>query len=71
MADGTSTEEGGDSTMTRPASAESLEGYKRRAHDLATAHGKPQVARVLLHLFGGATCPACDTEFVVAERVGG
>ncbi|CAL9487545.1 hypothetical protein SUDANB95_03149 [Actinosynnema sp. ALI-1.44] len=71
VADGTCTEEGGDSTMTRPASAERLEGVTRRAHDLATAHGKPRVARVLLHLFGQATCPACGSEFVVAERVGG
>lgn len=71
VADGTCTEEGGESTVTRPASAERLEGSERRAHDLATAHGKPRVARVLLHLYGKATCPACGTEFAVAERVGG
>ncbi|GAA0221248.1 hypothetical protein GCM10010492_19210 [Saccharothrix mutabilis subsp. mutabilis] len=71
VADGTCAEEGGESTMTRPANAERLEGSERRAHDLATAHGKQQVARVLLHLYGQATCPACGSEFVVAERVGG
>ncbi len=69
VVDGTCTEEGGESTPARPADPLELEGVERRAHDLASGHGNPRVARVLLHLFGRATCPACNADFAVAERV--
>ncbi|KOX34236.1 hypothetical protein ADK67_04335 [Saccharothrix sp. NRRL B-16348] len=68
-AQGTCAEDGGGSTSLRPADPTTLDGVGGRLHGLATAHGQAKVARVLVHVFGGATCPSCGTEFVVADQV--
>ncbi|MFJ8545915.1 hypothetical protein ACIRFH_28670 [Streptomyces sp. NPDC093586] len=52
-----------------PADPASLTGLGRRLHDLALADGQGEVAHVLTHVFGGATCPDCGTGFSVAARI--
>ncbi|MFC8794142.1 hypothetical protein [Streptomyces cinereoruber] len=51
---------------TRPAD---LEGLGRRLHDIALADGHHDVAHALTFVFGSATCPDCETDFSVADRI--
>ncbi|MFF2616567.1 hypothetical protein [Kitasatospora sp. NPDC058046] len=53
----------------RPADPADLDGIGRRLHDLALADGQREVAHALTHVFGGATCPDCGTDFPVADRI--
>ncbi|MEU6764077.1 hypothetical protein ABZ916_16320 [Streptomyces sp. NPDC046853] len=53
----------------RPANPADLTGIGRRLHDLARTDEQQTVARALTHLFGQATCPACETSFSVEARV--
>ncbi|MFS8096598.1 hypothetical protein LFM09_05605 [Lentzea alba] len=51
----------------RPADPAQLTGIGRRVYETAANHGKKKVARVFLHAFGQATCPACGIEVTVAD----
>ncbi|MCW5250549.1 hypothetical protein [Streptomyces sp. SHP 1-2] len=53
----------------RPASPTSLEGIGSRLHGIALTDGQHEIAHVLTHVFGNATCPDCETDFSVADRV--
>jgi hypothetical protein len=46
-------------TTVVPSDPVRLTGSEARAHDLATTHRRPQVAKQLLDLFGMFQCPAC------------
>ena len=61
--------EAGGRTPLRPADPGELTGVGRRLHDLAARDGQDEVARLVVHAFGAATCPACGVDFAVAERV--
>ncbi|MFJ8229893.1 hypothetical protein ACIQ9E_08025 [Streptomyces sp. NPDC094448] len=52
---------------TRPAD---LEGIGTRLHGIALNDGRHEVAHVLTYVFGNATCPDCETDFSVADRIG-
>ncbi|MGW6934152.1 hypothetical protein ACWGE0_29130 [Lentzea sp. NPDC054927] len=67
--DGTCTDETGASRPLVPADSARLTGIGRRLHDTATGHGRDNVAQAFLRLFGQATCPACEADFTIAERV--
>ncbi|WP_435058813.1 hypothetical protein [Streptomyces sp. bgisy060] len=58
-----------DTRPLRPAGRTDLEGIGRRLHDIARADGQHDVAHLLTHVFGNATCPDCDTDFSVPDRV--
>ncbi|NKE59970.1 hypothetical protein FXN61_25490 [Lentzea sp. PSKA42] len=53
----------------RPADAAALDGIGRRLCETATSHGQERVARVFRHVFGQATCPACETVVTVSEQI--
>ncbi|MER7701789.1 hypothetical protein ABTX81_02650 [Kitasatospora sp. NPDC097605] len=53
----------------RPAAPAELDGIGRRLHELALADGRSEVAHVLTHVFGHATCPVCEADFPVADRI--
>ncbi|MGY0071875.1 hypothetical protein ACWZEH_35065 (plasmid) [Streptomyces sp. QTS137] len=53
----------------RPTSPGSLEGIGSRLHDIALTDGQHEVAHVLTYVFGNTTCPNCETDFSVADRV--
>ncbi|GAA1382547.1 hypothetical protein GCM10009639_01800 [Kitasatospora putterlickiae] len=53
----------------RPAAPADLNGIGRRLHDRALADGRQEVAHVLTHVFGHATCPSCEADFAVADRI--
>ncbi|MFD8688229.1 hypothetical protein [Streptomyces sp. NPDC059651] len=53
----------------RPTSPEFLEGIGSRLHNMALDDGQHEVAHVLTYVFGNATCPDCETDFSVADRV--
>ncbi|MFE5599349.1 hypothetical protein ACFQ8O_09175 [Streptomyces coelicoflavus] len=53
----------------RPADPAGLDGIGRRLHDLARSDGHPEVAHTLTQVFGHATCPDCETDFPVADRI--
>ncbi|MDI9887185.1 transposase [Streptomyces sp. HNM0645] len=62
----------GDDVETRPllpANPANLDGIGRRLHDIALSDGHHEVAHVLTHVFGHATCPDCETNFSVADQV--
>jgi len=63
-------DDGVDTRPLRPASPADLEGIGRRLHGIALADGRHEVAHALTHVFGNATCPDCETDFSVADRVG-
>ncbi|MFJ2785501.1 MULTISPECIES: hypothetical protein [unclassified Streptomyces] len=57
---------------TRPLRATvpaDLEGIGARLHRIALTDGRHEVAHVLTYVFGNATCPDCETDFSVADRV--
>ncbi|MER7759198.1 hypothetical protein [Streptomyces sp. NPDC097619] len=53
----------------RPAAPAALDGIGRRLHDLALSDGRSEVAHLLTYVFGAATCPDCDTDFAVPDRI--
>ncbi|MFH8620514.1 hypothetical protein ACH4A8_01195 [Streptomyces vietnamensis] len=53
----------------RPTSPPDLEGIGRRLHDIALTDGQHDVAHALTYVFGGATCPDCETDFSVADQI--
>ncbi|MET9540555.1 hypothetical protein ABZY16_24080 [Streptomyces sp. NPDC006553] len=53
----------------RPTSPATLEGIGSRLHGIALTDGQHEVAHALTYVFGNATCPDCETDFSVAERV--
>ncbi|MER5618550.1 hypothetical protein [Streptomyces sp. NPDC002215] len=53
----------------RPTSPANLEGIGSRLHDIALTDGQHKVAHVLTYVFGNASCPDCQTDFSVADRV--
>ncbi|MBM9622286.1 hypothetical protein ACFQ60_14955 [Streptomyces zhihengii] len=54
-----------------PADPRALDGLGRRLHDLALRDGYDDVALVLRHVFGDATCPVCRRRFSVAGQIAG
>lgn len=57
---------------TRPLRATNpadLEGIGLRLHNIALTDGQHEVAHVLTYIFGNATCPNCEADFSVADRV--
>ncbi|MFJ8646857.1 hypothetical protein ACIRNI_12100 [Streptomyces sp. NPDC093546] len=58
-----------DEAETHPADPSELTGIAQRLHRMASEAGQTGVARGVTYLFGRATCPECDTEFSVSERV--
>ncbi|MDX3852102.1 hypothetical protein [Streptomyces sp. AK02-01A] len=58
-----------DTRPLRPTSLADLEGIGRRLHDIALTDSQHDVAHMLTYVFGNATCPDCDTDFSVADRV--
>ncbi|MER5311074.1 hypothetical protein ABT034_25165 [Streptomyces sp. NPDC002773] len=58
-----------DTRPLRPASPAQLEGIGARLHGIALADGRQEVAHALTYVFGDATCPDCETDFSVADRV--
>ncbi|MFE0425311.1 hypothetical protein [Streptomyces sp. NPDC058953] len=53
----------------RPTDPAELEGIGSRLHGIARTDGQHEVAHMLTHVFGNATCPDCETDFSVADRV--
>ncbi|MFI0711525.1 hypothetical protein ACH4SK_12870 [Streptomyces inhibens] len=53
----------------RPADLADLDGIGRRLHDIAITDGQHEVANALTYVFGGATCPDCETDFSVPDRI--
>ncbi|MFF9345991.1 hypothetical protein [Streptomyces sp. NPDC014734] len=54
----------------RPTSPADLQAIGSRLHGIALGDGQHEVAHVLTYVFGNATCPDCETDFSVADRVG-
>jgi hypothetical protein len=46
-------------TSLIPADPASLTGSEARAYELATTHGRPQLADQMLEIFGAFECPRC------------
>ncbi|MGE9695808.1 hypothetical protein [Streptomyces sp. NRRL F-5630] len=53
----------------RPANPATLDGIGRRLHDIALTDGHQDVADAMTYVFGGATCPDCESDFSVADQV--
>ncbi|MBD0708424.1 MULTISPECIES: hypothetical protein [unclassified Streptomyces] len=69
-ADATGTADPAGTRPLRPAVPTDPHGIGGRLHALATADGRHEIAHVLTHVFGDATCPDCSADFTVADRVG-
>lgn len=59
-----------ESKPLRPANPADLDGVGRRRHATALSDGHHEVAHLLTYVFGRATCPHCETDFSVADRIG-
>lgn len=52
-----------------PADAATLVGVQRRLYEEVAAAGRLDLAKALLHAFGCATCPSCDTSLCIPDAI--